>query len=154
MQIHIIFAVTGAHSDEDQQVFLYGDFFKFLGPTGPDRNSSKTSLLASHIDMFTSQHHIRMSPSRMPMSDIVVLTDVLEVVQLVPNLGQWLRGSGIGNNSLALGTKSFLTPSQTRIHFTLSLLISSWKILYYHCICEHWYFTNAILFDNWEISPI
>lgn len=106
MQIRIIFALSSTRTNTDREVYLYGDFFTFTGTTGPDGNGGVATLPAQDIDQFTLRRHVR--TGSVPMSDVVELTDVLEVVQLVPRFGAQIDRQWDCDNSLALGTEFFL----------------------------------------------
>ena len=114
MQICVIFAVAAIHTDKDWHILLYSDFFKFLGSTGPDGNGSEMSLPAPYIDMFTLWHHMR---ATIPMSNILTLTGVMEVVQLVQKFWAVINREWDCGNSLALGTENFLNNSANKNMF-------------------------------------
>lgn len=69
-------------------VFLYGDFFKFSGPTTQNNNGTILPVPAAGTDMFILCQHFRSDDT--PMHNVIPLMSVCEIVQLVP---KWTHNS-------------------------------------------------------------
>lgn len=107
--IRLIFCVTQpCHSTGNRQAFIYGDFFRFTGATGSDDQGGKTSLPVKHINMLSLRQHLRMDVGQTPISEIIALTNVLEIVQLVPRFGAVINKGWNCNNSLAKAKEFYL----------------------------------------------
>lgn len=106
MQIRLIF--TPVLPSLSGHVFLYGEFFKFSHLHQETINGSKVFKPAPHIDMFLVERHNRSGGNRIRMGDIVRLTDVREVVELVPRYGQRMDDRFNSNTSLELADSFYL----------------------------------------------
>lgn len=111
MQIRLIFSPPRLHpasgqSNDARAIFLYGDFFDFTGPTGEAEDGTVVPLPRAPIDMFSLRRRLR--NGRSPMSDIVRLSDVLEVVQLVPMFGAKMNAAWDHDSSMGLANDFYL----------------------------------------------
>ena len=106
MQVHLIFSLIFPASKG--QIFLYGKFFKFSHLHREDVNGVTVFKPAPHLDMFLLHRHNRSSGSRIQMGDVVPLTDVCEVVELVPQYGSKMDSRLNANTSLELAENFYL----------------------------------------------
>jgi hypothetical protein len=88
MQVRLIFSpVITSPRNHSPPVYFYGEFFKFSAQHHANVDGVEVFAPAPNVDMFQLHHHFR-SDSSMHMGDIVRLTDVREVVELVPVYGE------------------------------------------------------------------
>lgn len=116
MQIRLIFSSnsklqspTGLRdttSHGSRTIYLYGDLFKFSGPTTQTNEGVEVPMPIKPIDMFLLRRHLR--SNNLPMSDVIPLTDVLEIVQLVPKFGATMDVRWNCDTSTALATEFYL----------------------------------------------
>jgi len=127
----------------DQQVFLYGDFFKSWAQQGRQKQQ-QTSLLASHIDMFTSHTISGWALPNAHEWHCCVDRCLGGGAASANNLGQWIERQWNCNNSLALGTNlsshlqeqeyiSHCLTHQQLKNLVLSLYMWTWYLT--KCIC-------------------
>lgn len=111
MQINLIFSETRSRSTADQasprNIYLFGDLFKFAGPTGQTDEGIQVPMPVKPIDMFLLRRHYR-SDNITRMSEIILLTDVLEIIQLVPKFGRKMVLTWDFNNSMTLANEFYL----------------------------------------------
>lgn len=111
MQINLIFSETRSRSTADQasprNIYLFGDLFKFAGPTGQTDEGIQVPMPVKPINMFLLRRHYR-SDNITRMSEIILLTDVLEIIQLVPKFGRKMVLTWDFNNSMTLANEFYL----------------------------------------------
>lgn len=115
MQIRLIFSISDPLFTDDRSVLLYGDFFSFEGPS-----DGGTITPIKGIDMYMLRRHYR--SDRSPMSDVIALNKVLEVVQLVPRFGEKMNAWWNSDTSLAMATEFWLNnfANKNTFHAVLS----------------------------------
>jgi hypothetical protein len=106
MQIRLIFSPISPTSKG--QIFLYGEFFKFSHLHREDVEGVTVFKPAPYLDMFLLHRHNRSGGSRIRMGDVVPLTDVCEVVELVPQYGSTMDNRLNANTSLELAEIFYL----------------------------------------------
>jgi hypothetical protein len=88
MQVRLVFSpvMRASHSRESAPVLFYGEFFKFSGQHRANVDGNEVFAPAPDVDMFRLHRHFR-SDGTTRMGDIVSLTDIREIVELVPVYG-------------------------------------------------------------------
>lgn len=87
-------------------IYVYGDYFKFSSTT--TNNDNVTVPVPAHgTDMFTLHRHLR-SDGISRMSDVVPLTNIRELVQLIPVFGSQINPSYNENTSMQLSREFHL----------------------------------------------
>jgi hypothetical protein len=117
MQVRLVFSPVAA---DPQPIFLYGEFFKFLSRYRETVDNIDFFTPAPNIDMFELHRHLRANGTR--MADIVRLTDVRELVELVPVYGQKMADQFNCDTSLELADRFYLNnfASKDTFHAILS----------------------------------
>ena len=88
MQVRLIFSpVITSPRNHSPPVYFYGEFFKFSAQHRANVDDVEVFAPAPNVDMFQLHRHFR-SDGSTRMGDIVRLTDVREVVELVPVYGE------------------------------------------------------------------
>jgi hypothetical protein len=87
-------------------IYIYGQFFKFSTLHQESVDGIDVFKPAPHIDMFLLHRHMRSNGQR--MGDIMELTDVREVVELVPRFGAKMDDALNQDNSLDLPDSFYL----------------------------------------------
>ena len=88
MQVRLIFSPvpTGlAARNSVPPIFFYGEFFKFSSLHRDTVDGVDVFKPAPDIEMFLLHRHMRSNRQR--MGDIVQLTDIREIVELIPRFG-------------------------------------------------------------------
>ena len=106
MQVQLIF--TPILPSHNSHIFLYGEFLKFLHLHQENVDGSKVFKPAPHTDMLLVQQHNRSDGNHIQMGDIVPLTDMCEVVELVPWYGQHMDNGFNSNTSLELADSFYI----------------------------------------------
>jgi len=106
MQIRLIFSPISPTSKG--QIFLYGEFIKFSHSHWEDINGVTVFKPAPYLDMFLLHRHNRSGGSCIQMGDVVPLTDICEVVGLVPQYGSTMDSRLNTNTSLELAENFYL----------------------------------------------
>lgn len=100
MQVRMIFSPIGADPKQPENVYFYGESFNFSNAYRTVVDGKEVFGLAPHIDMFVVHRHYRSDKSR--VGDIFALTDIREIVELVPKFGQRMRDGLNCDNSLEI----------------------------------------------------
>ena len=87
-------------------IFLYGDLFKFSGPTTQNNNGTIVPVPAAGTNMFILRQHFRNDDT--PMHDVIPLMSICEIVQLVPVFGAKMDTQFNSNTSLDLAQEFYL----------------------------------------------
>jgi hypothetical protein len=87
-------------------IYIYGDFFKFSSLHQEAVDGVDVFKPAPSIDMFLLHRHLRSNRSR--MGDIMQLTDIREVVELVPRFGARMDEQLNCDNSLDIPESFYL----------------------------------------------
>jgi len=103
MQIRLIFSPISPTSKG--QIFLYGEFIKFSHSHWEDINGVTVFKPAPYLDMFLLHRHNRSGGSCIQMGDVVPLTDICEVVGLVPTIWQYNGQSSQHKHLTGVGRK-------------------------------------------------
>ncbi|KIM83716.1 hypothetical protein PILCRDRAFT_88067 [Piloderma croceum F 1598] len=107
VQVRIIFTPMPSRPTNDlPPVYVYGQFFKFSTSHRESLDGVDVFKPALHIDMFLLHRHMRSNGQH--MGDIVQLTNIREVVELVPWFGAKMDDGLNENNSLDLPDSFFL----------------------------------------------
>ncbi|KIM88976.1 hypothetical protein PILCRDRAFT_61652 [Piloderma croceum F 1598] len=109
MQVKLLFSLIlsqGFAGRLQQAVFFYGESFKFSSAHQEVVDGVNVFKPAPNIDMFLLHRHMRSNGQR--MGDIVCLTDIREVVELVPNFGVQMDDKLDCNNSLNIPNTFYL----------------------------------------------
>jgi hypothetical protein len=87
MQVRLVFSpVMPLHSNTSPPVFFYGEFFKFSGQHRANVDGNDVFAPAPNVDMFLLHRHFRTGGTTR-VGDIIRLTDVREILELVPVYG-------------------------------------------------------------------
>lgn len=105
VKIRLIFSPVDPSSSSNT-IYIYGDFFKFSRAHQQDIGGTSVFAPEPGIDMFLLQSHRRSDRSR--MGDIIPLTDVREIVELVPCYGPKMDRKLDCNNSLDIWDSFYL----------------------------------------------
>lgn len=100
MQVRMIFSPVNPDRAQQENVYFYGEFFRFSNAHRKVVDGNEVFAPAPHIDMFVLNRHRRADGTR--VGDIVALTDIREVVELVPKFGRQMRPDLNCNNSLEI----------------------------------------------------
>jgi hypothetical protein len=87
-------------------IYLYTEYFKFSGLHQVIVDGVDVFAPAPDIDMFLLHRHLRANGAR--MGDIIRLTDVREVVELVPRFGARMDDAMDCDNCLEISDSFFL----------------------------------------------
>ena len=104
--MRLIFSPLLAHTGGSPPVYLYTEYFKFSSSYKAVVDGADVFAPAPDIDMFLLHRHVRTNGTR--MGDIVCLTDVREVVELVPRFGARMDDGFNCDNSLELADSFYL----------------------------------------------
>jgi hypothetical protein len=86
VQLWLIFSpVTVLTGHLQPPIYIYGQFFKFSNLYRELVNGVDIFTPMPHIDMFTLNRNTRVNGER--MGDIIRLTDIREIIELVPRFG-------------------------------------------------------------------
>jgi hypothetical protein len=100
-QVRLIFSpVISTPDSGSMPIFIYGEFFKFSNLYQDDANGLNIVKPAPDIDMFVVHQHDRSNGTR--MGDIIRLTDIREMVELIPRFGLRMDNQLNCNTSLHL----------------------------------------------------
>lgn len=94
-------------SDAPTKIYLYSDFFKMLGTIIQNEDSLVVPIPTPGTDMFTLCQHFR-SDGVTYMSNVIPLTSIWEIVQLVPVFGENMDMRLNSSTSLDLADKFYL----------------------------------------------
>jgi len=122
MQVRLIFSPKGPSNGGDSPpVFFYGKYFKFSSQYHTDVDGVSVFAPAPDVDMFQLHRHFR-SDGTTRMGDIIRLTDIREIVELVPVYGSQMDPRLNYNNSLELADTFYLNnfASKETFHAILS----------------------------------
>jgi hypothetical protein len=106
IQVKLIFSPPTASTTDTPSIFIYGQFFRFSPSHREVFNGTDIFTPAPNINMFVLNRHSRANGTR--MGDIVCLTDVREIVQLVPRFGSQMNLNLNCDNSLEFTDSFFL----------------------------------------------
>src|ERR1700732_1315410 len=102
MQVRLVFSpILLTHGNELPPIYFYSEFFKFSPQHRVNVDGVNVFAPAPHVNMFQLHHHLR-SDGITRMEDIVHLTDVCEIVELVPVYGSKMDTHLNSNTSLDL----------------------------------------------------
>jgi hypothetical protein len=108
MQVRLIFSPKGPRDGNDSPpTFFYGEYFKFSSQYRTDVDGVSVFAPAPDVDMFQLHRHFR-SDGTTRMGDIIRLTDIREIVELVPVYGSQMDPRLNYNNSLELADMFYL----------------------------------------------
>ena len=107
-QVYAIFIPVFPPSDAPTKIYLYSDFFKMLGTIIQDEDSLVVPIPTPGTDTFTLCQHFRSDGVTCMMSDVIPLTSIWEIVQLVPVFGEKMDMRLNSNTSLDLADKFYL----------------------------------------------
>lgn len=104
VQIRIIFSIP---SLQGNQVYFYGDAFRFSPRHKTYENNAEVVTTAPGIDMFLLHRHFRAGNVK-HMGDIYPITSIREIVDLAPVFGRQMDKHMDCNNSFNVPTSFYL----------------------------------------------
>jgi len=122
MQVQLIFSpVWPSDGNNLPPIFFYGEYFKFSSQYRTDVDGVSVFTPAPNVDMFQLHRHFR-SDGTTRMGNIIRLTDIREIVELVPVYGSQMDPRLNYNNSLELADIFYLNnfASKETFHAILS----------------------------------
>lgn len=96
----MIFSPVNSDKSAAHDIYIYSESFKFSSAHREVVDGNEVFMPAPNIDMFVLQRHFRSDGTR--MGDIYSLTDIREIVKLVPKFGAKMQDGLDCNNSLEL----------------------------------------------------
>lgn len=105
-QIHLIFTpIKPPPIAGNPKIYLYGDYFELSGNTTTNDDGDLVPEPAAGTDMFLLHQQLR---GGVQMRDVIPLTSVCELVQLVPNFGAKIDSRYDSNTSLEIAQEFHL----------------------------------------------
>jgi hypothetical protein len=102
----MIFSPVIIPTTSQSPIYIYGQFFKFSSLHRELVGGIDIFTPAPNIKMFSLNHHFRANGSR--MGDIIPLSEVREVVELVPQFGSKMDINLNSVNSLELADSFYM----------------------------------------------
>jgi hypothetical protein len=106
VQVRLIFSPITSVTSVKPPIYFYREAFKFSSLYRTDVDGVDMFAPAPHVDMFVLNCHLRSNGSQ--MGDIFQLTDIREVVELVPQFGSKVDNQLNCNNLLDIPDTFYL----------------------------------------------
>ena len=106
VQVRLIFSPITPNDGSKPPIYFYGETFKFSSLYRTTVDGVDVFAPAPNVDMFVLNCHTRSNGSR--MGDIFHLTDIREVVELVPQFGLKMDNQLNCDNSLEIPDAFYL----------------------------------------------
>ena len=131
-QIHVILTPVTDHPIDPPPIFLYGSYFEFTGPIALNKDNDLIPTPSPGTDMFMLCHQYR--TDKTAVDDVIALTDMCKIVQLVPILGAKINPN-LNTNTLDLVTDFYLNNFADKNTLNTFHAISSYLLVDTVCDC-------------------